>query len=167
MKSPIYTEKTRCQDCYKCVRQCPVKAIQVNDGSAVVRHDLCIFCGRCIEVCPVHAKKFRSDISRARQMIELNSEVWVSLAPSFPAEFDVTKDALISGLKKLGFSGVSETSIGARIISDRIAQRLKDGDKKIISSACPTVKELIRKYQPELVPYLSDLVARFMHMLIT
>ena len=158
MKSPIYTEKTRCQDCYKCVRQCPVKAIQVNDGSAVVRHDLCIFCGRCIEVCPVKAKKLRSDTARAKQMLELNSVVWVSLAPSFPAEFDVSQDALIHALKKLGFTGVSETSIGARIISDRISSRMEKGDKKIISSACPTVKELIRKYQPDLVPYLSDLV---------
>jgi iron only hydrogenase large subunit-like protein len=159
MRSPIYTEKTRCQDCYKCVRQCPVKAIQVNDGSAVVRHDLCIFCGRCIEVCPVNAKKLRSDVARARQMIELNTEVWVSLAPSFPAEFQASKSAIIYALKKLGFRGVSETSIGARIISDRIASRLEKGDNKIISSACPTVKELIRKYQPQLVPYLSDLVS--------
>ncbi|MBI9105644.1 MAG: 4Fe-4S binding protein [Spirochaetales bacterium] len=159
MLSPIYTEKTRCQDCYKCVRQCPVKAIQVNDGSAVVRHDLCIFCGRCIEVCPVNAKKLRSDTARAKQMIELNSQVWVSLAPSFPAEFQASKSAVISALKRLGFSGVSETSVGARIISDRISARMKKGDKKIISSACPTVKELIRKYQPDLVPYLSDLVS--------
>lgn len=159
MLSPIYTEKTKCQDCYKCVRQCPVKAIQVNDGSAVVRHDLCIFCGKCIEVCPVNAKKLRSDVSRAKQMIELYPEVWVSLAPSFPAEFSESDAALINALEKLGFKGVSETSVGAKIISDRIAERLKEGDKKIISSACPTVKELIRKYRSDLVPYMSDLVS--------
>ena len=27
--NPIYTEKRECQDCYKCVRHCPVKAIKV------------------------------------------------------------------------------------------------------------------------------------------
>ena len=34
---PIYTEKTQCQDCYKCVRDCPVQAIRVVSGAMVVR----------------------------------------------------------------------------------------------------------------------------------
>lgn len=156
MTSPIYTEKTICRDCYKCVRQCPVKAIKVNDGHAVVMHDLCIFCGKCIEVCPVHAKKLRSDTARAKQMISLNKTVFASVAPSFPAEFDCTAEQLISALKTVGFSGVSETAIGAEIISRKIADR-PEGSKRIISSACPTVNELIKKYRPELVNYISDI----------
>ena len=36
MIHPIYTELTECRDCYKCVRACPVKAIQVKDGNAVI-----------------------------------------------------------------------------------------------------------------------------------
>jgi len=32
--NPIYTEKRECQDCYKCVRNCPVKAIKVEGGYA-------------------------------------------------------------------------------------------------------------------------------------
>ena len=31
-QQPIYTEQIRCQDCYKCVRNCPVKAITVDAG---------------------------------------------------------------------------------------------------------------------------------------
>lgn len=159
MKSPIYTEQTICRDCYKCVRHCPVKAIRVNDGSAVIMYESCIFCGRCIEICPVNAKKFRSDTARARQMISLNETVIVSLAPSFPAEFSCSAGSLIAALKKLGFSGVSETSLGAEIVSRRIAERRNQEDGRIISSACPTVKELIRKYRPQLLNSLSDLVS--------
>lgn len=159
MKSPIYTEKTICRDCYKCVRGCPVKAIKVEDGSAVIMHELCIFCGKCIEVCPVNAKKVRSDISRAKQMLELNESVIASIAPSFPAEFDCTASELIQALKKLGFYGVSETSIGASIVSRRAAEKLNEGEGMMISSACPTIKELIRKYQPSLVDRMSDLVS--------
>jgi len=44
MIHPIYTELTECRDCYKCVRGCPVKAIQVKNGSAVVVKDRCIYC---------------------------------------------------------------------------------------------------------------------------
>ena len=157
MKSPIYTEKTICRDCYKCVRQCPVKAIKVTDGSAVVMHDLCIFCGKCIEVCPVNAKKLRSDSSRLKQLIELNDTVIASIAPSFPAEFDCSAAELVQTLKQLGFSGVSETAIGAEIISRRIAE--KRDHNRVISSACPTINELIRKYRPELVKNISDIVS--------
>ena len=159
MQSPIYTEKTICRDCYKCVRQCPVKAISVNDGSAVIVNELCIFCGKCIEVCPANAKKIRSDVSRAKQLIELNDTVIASLAPSFPAEFDCSSEQIIQALKKLGFAGVSETSIGAEIISTEIRKNLSSADGRIISSACPTVKELVRKYRPELTENLSELVS--------
>lgn len=35
-----------------CVRVCPVNAIAVNDGVAVVHANLCIACGRCVKACP-------------------------------------------------------------------------------------------------------------------
>ena len=159
MKAPIYTEKAKCQDCYKCLRQCPVKAIRVNNGSAEVIHELCIFCGKCIEVCPSHAKKLRSDTARARQMISLNRNVIASLAPSFPAEFDIPVKDLIGSILQLGFYGVSETSIGADIVSRKTAEELETGTRGIISSACPTVREYIFKYKPQLKPYLSDMVS--------
>ena len=33
---PLYTVKNDCQDCYKCVRRCPVKAIKIEDNSAMI-----------------------------------------------------------------------------------------------------------------------------------
>ena len=42
---PIYTIEAECQDCYRCLRQCPVKAIQVENGRATVVPELCIACG--------------------------------------------------------------------------------------------------------------------------
>ena len=41
---PVYTIEAECQDCYKCVRHCPVKAIQVKDGHAAVVAELCVAC---------------------------------------------------------------------------------------------------------------------------
>ena len=38
--NPIYTEKTQCQDCYKCLRECTVKAIKVENGHAQVVPEL-------------------------------------------------------------------------------------------------------------------------------
>ncbi|MFA6689263.1 MAG: [Fe-Fe] hydrogenase large subunit C-terminal domain-containing protein [Sphaerochaetaceae bacterium] len=157
MVYPIYTELTQCRDCYKCVRSCPVKAIQVKDGSAVVIKDRCVFCGHCVDVCPNHAKKVRDDIARVQMFLRGGKRVLCSIAPSYAAEFAGQGDAVLAALMRLGFSGVSETAIGAALVSasvDLYAKR-NGGVCPWISTACPSVVELVRKYYPQLVGNLS------------
>ena len=154
--NPIYTEKRECQDCYKCVRNCPVKAIKVEGGYASVVPELCILCGHCVEVCPNGAKKVRDDLAQARQLLAMKKPVYVSLAPSFVCEFpDVKPAQMIRALKQLGFSGVSETALGAEQVSAQAAALLQQHpDKVLISSACPTVVAYLQKHQaggPELL----------------
>jgi iron only hydrogenase large subunit-like protein len=158
---PIYTEKTQCQDCYKCVRQCPVKAIKVQDGSAAVMPERCVYCGTCVNVCPVGAKKVRDDLFRARLLVQRRPTVLVSLAPSYVSEFPgVAPAAMIHALKALGFSGVSETALGAQQVTGACADGLaRDPGGLTISSACPTAVEFIRKYHPERLPAVSRLVS--------
>lgn len=155
---PIYTEKTECRDCYKCVRACPVKAIQVRNGSAVVMHERCIFCGKCVDVCPSHAKKIRSDIAKAKALVAQRSKVFVSLAPSYAAEFYNQEPALFAALNRLGFSGISETALGAAEVSKAVDVLLQGNlQHSLISSACPTVVETIKKYFPELKTLVTPL----------
>ena len=86
-QTPIYTERTECQDCFKCIRECPVKAIKVENVCAAVIPDLCIMCGHCVEICPNGAKHVRDDLKRARSLLAEKEEVYASLAPSFVSEF--------------------------------------------------------------------------------
>ncbi len=123
--NPIYTEKRECQDCYKCLRNCPVKAIKIESGYASVIPELCILCGQCVEICPSGAKRVRDDLPQARQLLALKPRVIVSLAPSFVSEFPgVTPGQMIGALKKLGFFGVSETALGAQQVSAQAAAAL-------------------------------------------
>jgi Fe-S-cluster-containing hydrogenase component 2 len=102
--APIFTKTTECQDCYKCIRQCPVKAIRVENGHATILSHMCIHCGNCVIHCPSSAKRIRDDLSRAKQLLTLKEKVIVSVAPSFSAEFsDFTHQEFIAALKKLGF----------------------------------------------------------------
>ncbi|MBO5137580.1 MAG: 4Fe-4S binding protein [Spirochaetaceae bacterium] len=160
---PIYTESTECQDCYKCIRRCPVKAIRVENGHAKIIPDSCIFCGACVIHCPSHAKHSRDDTARAKHLINQKERVVVSLAPSFISEFsDYTPAQLIAAIKCLGFSDVSETAIGADLVSAQVAQDLAfalknpEAQKLFISSACPAVVEYIKHYMPELDKYITD-----------
>lgn len=161
MNKPIYTEKTACQDCYKCVRECPVKAIRVVDGSAQVIPEACILCGRCTEVCPVGAKKIRDDLSAAQELLKAHKRVYVSLAPTFRTEFSgLATGKLINAILSLGFAGVSETALGAQLVSASCAELLNTGvNPLLISSACPSVVHLIEQYYPALVPLISPVIS--------
>jgi len=160
-QQPIYTEKARCQDCYKCVRECPVKAIQVVDDSAAVIPERCVYCGTCVNVCPVGAKKVRDDLGRAKRLLKRKARVIVSLAPSFVSEFPGVEPArLIHALRELGFQAVSETALGAEEVSAACAMELEyGGPGAYLSTACPTVVELIRRYHPEHIPSLNRLLS--------
>jgi ferredoxin len=70
---PLFTIKNNCQDCYKCVRQCPVKAIKIEDNSAQIVPELCVACGQCYKVCPVRAKQDRDDVARAKNLNEFQN----------------------------------------------------------------------------------------------
>lgn len=159
MVYPIYTELTECRDCYKCVRACPVKAIQVKDGRAVVVKDRCVFCGRCVDTCPSHAKKIRDDVERVKQCMRSKRQVFASIAPSYAAEFPEQADAFLAALPLLGFSAISETALGAALVSAAIDRYAQDHEGRCpwISTACPSVVELVGKYYPKLVPNLSPI----------
>lgn len=159
MNSPVYTIENSCQDCYKCVRHCPVKAIRIVDGKASVISEACVSCGECVKVCPAHAKKIRSDRSRLKELLTSGARVYASVAPSFAGYFrGVTIGQLAGALQKLGFAGVSETAHGAECVSAHISRLLSETDSPlIISSACPAVVDMIRQYLPDYAKYISPL----------
>ncbi|MDR3710223.1 MAG: [Fe-Fe] hydrogenase large subunit C-terminal domain-containing protein [Capsulimonadaceae bacterium] len=151
-RKPIYSEPAQCQDCYKCIRECPVKAIRVSNNQASIVPDLCIVCGHCASVCPSGAKRVRDDVSILRNLLAQRAPVIVSLAPSFASEFaGVLVGSLIHAIKELGFHAVSETALGAQEVSARVAMDVDASvrGRLFLSSACPVAVELIGKYLPE------------------
>lgn len=158
---PLYTIKNNCVDCYKCVRLCPVKAIKIVDNSAMIVPDLCIACGTCYKVCPAKAKQPRNDLTRAKHLIQSGKDVYVSLAPSWIAEFDnLPAENLIAAIRRLGFKGVGETAVGAQEVSCNVAKMLeKQESGLLISTCCPSVVEYVNKYLPEMNKYLTPIAS--------
>lgn len=161
-KTVVYTVAANCQDCYRCVRVCPVKAISVIDGQAYVEDELCIQCGTCVRECPQGAKTIRSGLDHVKDLINSDKKVAVSLAPSFVAAFPL-KDSrkMPSALKKLGFQYVSETAEGAQYVTEKSFHKFQTDQagqtrQTGISSACPAVVSYIEKYRPE---HIDNLIA--------
>jgi NAD-dependent dihydropyrimidine dehydrogenase PreA subunit len=48
----------KCIGCQICVAECPVGAIEMSNGVALIDPEVCIGCGKCFEVCPVESIKF-------------------------------------------------------------------------------------------------------------
>lgn len=151
-------KKSNCKNCYKCIRNCPVKAIRFSGDQAHIIADECILCGRCFVVCPQNAKEIVSEVEKVKVMIQSGEPVIASMAPSFIANYDgVGINAMREGLQKLGFADVEETAIGATMVKTDYERLVHEKQKPvIISSACASVNLLIQKHYPELIKYLAD-----------
>lgn len=152
---------TKCRHCYKCVRNCEVKAIMVKDGRAEILPDNCILCGRCLQICPQSAKTLVSDLSLVKQMLENGEKVVVSIAPSYMGLLKYhTIGQVRAALLQLGFADVRETSEGAALVTEEYAGLLEAGRmENIITTCCPSVNDLIEKYYPQLSKWLAPVVS--------
>jgi iron only hydrogenase large subunit-like protein len=164
-KQIIYTNKARCRDCYRCLRNCPVNAIRLKNGQAAVETERCILCGLCLKECPQGAKQFRRDVEKVKKLLRDNEKVAVSIAPSFPSIFETWETERIpSVLRKLGFSYVSETAEAAFYVARESEKYFTSKNSGMcLSTACPSFVNYIEKYQPEdvkkLVPVVSPMIA--------
>ena len=109
---------TKCKHCYKCVRNCEVKAIMIKDERAEIMPDKCILCGKCMQVCPQSAKTLVSDLNTVKGYIANHIPTVVSIAPSYMGLLKYkTIGQINAALRKLGFADVRETSEGAAMVT--------------------------------------------------
>lgn len=150
-----------CKHCYKCVRNCSVKAISVKNEQAHIMQEQCIHCGHCLEVCPQNAKTFASDMERVKEYLRQGMRTVISIAPSYLGVLEYERTGqVVDALLKLGFSEVRETAEGAAYVTNEYRRLLKEGKmKNIITTCCPSVNDLIEKYYPSLVSQMAPVVS--------
>ena len=154
-------KKSNCKNCYKCIRNCPVKAIRFSGNQAHIIGNECILCGHCFVVCPQNAKEIVDSTEKARVLLQSGDPVVVSLAPSFIANYEgVGIKSIRRALKKLGFYDVEETAVGATIVKTEYERMLREEDRDIIiTSCCHSINLLIQKYFPSALEYLADVMS--------
>ena len=161
MQDFLRLKKSNCKNCYKCIRHCPVKSIRFSGNQAHIIGNECILCGQCFVVCPQNAKEIADGRETAKVLIDSGAPVYVSLAPSFIANYNgIGIESMKCALRELGFAGAEETAIGATIVKKEYERLLSENRRDVvISSCCHSINLLIQKYFPHLLPYLADVAS--------
>ena len=161
MSKCLSLKKSNCKNCYKCIRNCQVKAIRFSGNQAHIIDNECIHCGQCYVTCPQDAKVIVSEREKVKVMLQSGEPVVASIAPSFITYFgEVGIKALKDALIKLGFKDVEETAIGATIVKNEYERILQEEDREVvITSSCHSVNLLIQKYYPASLKYLAQVIS--------
>ncbi len=157
--SCLSLKKSNCKNCYKCIRNCPIKSIRISGNQAHTIDEECILCGRCYAVCPQNATQIVSEVEKVKMLLMGGEPVVVSLAPSFVANYDGCGiETMREAIMKLGFADVQETAQGATMVKTEYERIIReDGRDIIISSCCHSVNLLIQKYYPSLIGLIAEI----------
>ncbi len=158
MTNYLKLKKSNCKNCYKCIRNCPVKSIRFSGGQAYIIGNECILCGECFVSCPQNAKEITSSIDNVNYLLSSSTPVIASIAPSFAANFNGSGiESLQTALQQLGFHAVEETAVGATVVKNEYQRLLVEEERDVlITSSCHSVNLLIQKHFPHLLHYLAD-----------
>lgn len=175
-----YIDPAKCKECGRCaaacpynaisdtmrpcLRSCPVDAITMDEHhQAAIDYSRCISCGSCTKNCPFGAITDRSSMVQVIDAIRGGKSVFATFAPAIEGHFgDANVGMLKSALKKLGFTGAAEVSLGADAVAEHEAHELKEAlqaGQKMTTSCCPAFVEMIENHFPKLIPHISHTIS--------
>ncbi len=150
----------RCQNCNKCVRECPVKAIRFRNNRAEIDEEKCIACGQCFTTCPRYARNMENDVELLGRMLASPRRVVACIDSAYIGSFKVPGQ-YVAALRRLGFDSVEEVAVAGEEVSEEYVKYIQEhiGEQKyFMSSTCPSIYLFIQKYHPTLVKYLLPVV---------
>lgn len=158
---PLITHpRGSCNECWGCVRVCPVNAIRVLGGRSEVVQEKCVACGLCVTACCRDGHIVRDDTPLVRELLRSRRPVVALLASEFIAALHpMTVPQIERALETLGFCSIETTLLGEEMVAEAYEQ-LHHRDDVLISmrSTCPVAVAFVRKFSPALVPALAPIV---------
>jgi electron transfer flavoprotein alpha subunit len=93
----VLVDKTKCIGCGACVVECPVEAIDLDDGLALVDSKKCNDLGKCVSVCPSNALSLPNQPAKAKEKVDSESGSKFNLKDPLP---ESVKDYAAGNKKK-------------------------------------------------------------------
>lgn len=156
-------DSNKCTLCYSCVRNCPVKAINVKTGDTIpeINPARCIGCGNCIKSCAFNAISIFDSREIVKELINSEAKIAAICDPSIAGEFEDITDyrKFVQMIRQLGFDYVTEVAFGVDLIANKQAKLIGEKTGKYyLTSHCPVINLYVEKYHPELLNNLTKTV---------
>ncbi|MBN2417162.1 4Fe-4S dicluster domain-containing protein [bacterium] len=154
-KHSLQIDLEKCVGCVLCMKACPIQAIRVRNGKAVIDDDRCVDCGECYRVCPHDAVRSQTtsfhDLKRFKYTVALPSPV---LYTQFGRE--VSPNQILLALKKIGFDYVVDVAWICEKVNAAYRLYIEDHPTPMpmISTVCPAVVRLVAFLYPELADHI-------------
>jgi len=167
---------SKCINCGKCTSACPYHAIvkttvpcedacptgaihKDDEGHTRINVEKCISCGNCFAKCPFSAILERSQLLDVLMALKNGEKLVAMIAPAAAYQIDAAIEQLFTAVSKLGFADVIEVALGAEDTTSNEAEefreRMNSGEKLMTTSCCPAYVELVRKFIPDFMQYVS------------
>jgi iron-only hydrogenase group A len=182
----IVRDPSKCILCGRCVRICEEKQSVATFDFAYrgmntkiattfekpIDQSNCINCGQCVAYCPTGALTENVNLLELENMLhhpnkELVIQYSVAVASSINEEFGFKSGRYSGGFlnaafKKIGFNHVIDTTLGADLVTEKLAELIVHRIKKnenlpVMSSCCPSWVLYVENNHPELIPNLSGI----------
>jgi NADH-quinone oxidoreductase subunit G/NADP-reducing hydrogenase subunit HndD len=186
----VEIDGSQCIDCQNCVEACARQGINylkmagsgarqkvepVRDGAAA-----CVYCGQCALHCPASSAQEQASWSAVERDLQDPEKIVIAqFAPSLRVSLgeafgrppgENCEERLVTALKKLGFSFVTDVNFGADITTLTEAEELlaRLADKAavwpMLTSCCPAWVADVEHYHPELIPNLTTARSPQIHL---
>lgn len=151
-----------CVSCLACVRACPAQAIAVDGYNVRIVDEACIRAGACVPACPHDAIDIVGDLGRALTLARSSEAVLLLGAEAAVFFYPNTPEQVVNACYRAGFRAVHRGVIGDELVAAEYSVILADRVwGTLIRSTCPVVVERVRRWYPELVPYLAPVKTPF------
>lgn len=120
-----------CTGCGNCVAICPVGALKISDGTAVVQ-DNCTLCGACVSDCPFQAIVLERKEAAPKQDLSSYKDIWVIAELENNIPKDITYE-LIGKARELSAAAGEKTHV---VVLGSIT---KEAESKLVSSGADNI----------------------------
>jgi len=161
----ILIDLQRCEGCAACIDECPMRAIHLPHGKAVVIHERCIDCGQCMLACP---RRAISAVTDTLESLSQHAYRIALLAPSLEVLLDsespsgrVSSRDLGSAFSNLGFDEVFEVARAARVVAFIVERHIEErkGQAPLLSTSCPAALRLVQVRFPGLMAHTARVLS--------